>query len=44
MHTDMPERTGWPEPGPLVQRLLRREAGRWRWAPLAAGVIWFVIA
>jgi uncharacterized membrane protein HdeD (DUF308 family) len=44
MHTDMPEWTGWPEPGPLVQRLLRREVGRWWWVPLAAGVIWFIIA
>jgi uncharacterized membrane protein HdeD (DUF308 family) len=37
----------WPEvsePGELVLRVLRREAGRWWWVPLVAGVVWFVIA
>jgi uncharacterized membrane protein HdeD (DUF308 family) len=29
---------------PAVRRVMQREAARWWWAPLAAGVIWFVIA
>lgn len=28
----------------LTRRLLRREAARWWWAPLVAGLIWFLIA
>ena len=43
MHTDIPERTDWPLLGPLEEGV-RRQAGRWWWAPLAAGVVWFVIA
>jgi uncharacterized membrane protein HdeD (DUF308 family) len=44
MRTDIPERTNVPEPGGGALQLLRREAGRWWWAPLVAGVIWFLIA
>jgi uncharacterized membrane protein HdeD (DUF308 family) len=44
MYTDVPERTGWPGRGPLLQRLLRREAGRWWWVALVAGLVWFVVA
>ena len=36
-----PDVTG---PDWLGRRLLQREAGRWWWAPLIAGVIWFLIA
>jgi uncharacterized membrane protein HdeD (DUF308 family) len=54
MRTDIPDRTdrptlGPPDPtdrpglGPLGH-VLRREAGRWWWLPLLAGVAWFVIA
>jgi uncharacterized membrane protein HdeD (DUF308 family) len=32
------------EPGLLLGRVLQREAARWWWAPLVAGVVWFVIA
>jgi uncharacterized membrane protein HdeD (DUF308 family) len=32
------------ERGPLLGRVLQREAARWWWAPLVAGVVWFVIA
>ena len=28
----------------VVRRVMQREAARWWWVPLAAGVIWFVIA
>ncbi|GAA4886208.1 HdeD family acid-resistance protein [Actinomycetospora straminea] len=31
-------------PGGLAGQLLRREAARWWWAPLVAGIAWFVIA
>lgn len=44
MRTGIPEWTDSPEPGGFGLRVLRREAGRWWWAPLVAGVIWFVIA
>jgi uncharacterized membrane protein HdeD (DUF308 family) len=44
MRTDNPDRTDVPEPEGLVLGVLRREAGRWWWVPLVAGVIWFVIA
>ena len=43
MRTDTPDRTDWPSLGPLGP-VLRREAGRWWWLPLTAGVAWFVIA
>jgi uncharacterized membrane protein HdeD (DUF308 family) len=43
MHTDSDQRTYWPERAPLG-RLLRREAGRWWWVPLVAGVSWLIIA
>jgi uncharacterized membrane protein HdeD (DUF308 family) len=32
------------ERGPMFGRVLQREAARWWWAPLVAGVVWFVIA
>ena len=32
------------ERGLLFGRVLQREASRWWWAPLVAGVVWFVIA
>ena len=32
------------ERGPLLGRVLQREAARWWWAPLVAGVVWFLIA
>jgi uncharacterized membrane protein HdeD (DUF308 family) len=38
MHTDIFE-----APGP-VRGLLRREAARWWWAPLVAGIVWLLIA
>ena len=38
MQTDTPRRRG------PAQRLLQREAARWWWAPLVAGIIWFLIA
>jgi uncharacterized membrane protein HdeD (DUF308 family) len=44
MHTDRAQWTEWPEPALLGRSMLRREAGRWWWAPLVAGVSWFVIA
>ena len=31
------------EPGGLAGQSLRREAARWWWAPLAAGIVWFLI-
>jgi uncharacterized membrane protein HdeD (DUF308 family) len=30
--------------GSLLGRVLQREAARWWWAPLVAGVVWFVVA
>jgi uncharacterized membrane protein HdeD (DUF308 family) len=44
MRADDPEWTDGSDPGGFALRVLRREAGRWWWAPLVAGVIWFVIA
>ena len=44
MHTDRAQWTEGPEPALLGKRMLRREAGRWWWVPLVAGVSWFVIA
>lgn len=44
MSTDNAERTDWPAPDLLGERMLRRAAGRWWWAPLVAGVVWFLIA
>ena len=44
MHTDNAERTDWPAPDLLGRSMLRRAAGRWWWAPLLAGVLWFLIA
>ena len=44
MSTDNAERTDWPAPDLLGQRMLRRAAGRWWWAPLVAGVVWFLVA
>ncbi|MCW2720421.1 DUF308 domain-containing protein [Pseudonocardia sp.] len=38
MYTDTPQLPG------LAGRLLKREAARWWWAPLVAGIIWFLIA
>jgi hypothetical protein len=32
------------ERGSMFGRVLQREAARWWWAPLVAGVVWFVIA
>jgi len=32
------------ERGPLLGRVLQREAARWWWAPLVAAAAWFVIA
>lgn len=40
MYTDVPQ----PQPRGLAGRLLQRKAARWWWAPLAAGIIWFLIA
>lgn len=31
-------------PAAFAERLVRREAARWWWAPLMAGIIWFLIA
>jgi uncharacterized membrane protein HdeD (DUF308 family) len=44
MRTDIRESAEPPDPGGSVLSVLRREAGRWWWVPLVAGVIWFVIA
>lgn len=44
MHTDNAERTDWPTPDLLGRSMLRRVAARWWWAPLLAGVVWFLIA
>lgn len=44
MRTGSREWSDMPEPGGFGLRVLRREAGRWWWAPLVAGVVWFVIA
>jgi hypothetical protein len=44
MRTDVPERADVSAPGEFALRVLRREAGRWWWVSLAAGVMWFVIA
>jgi hypothetical protein len=38
MYPDTPQLPG------LAGRLLKREAARWWWAPLVAGIIWFLIA
>ncbi|MEU7812981.1 DUF308 domain-containing protein [Pseudonocardia sp. NPDC049154] len=38
MYTDTPQLPG------IAGRLLKREAARWWWAPLVAGIIWFLIA
>src|SRR5689334_1349334 len=43
MQSNILDRTDPPVSGP-VSRVLRREAGRWWWLPLVAGVVWFVIA
>lgn len=44
MRTDISDRTDVPDPAGFVLNVLRREAGRWWWVPLGAGVVWFVIA
>jgi len=44
MRTDNAERTDWPAPDLLGRSMLRRAAGRWWWAALVAGVVWFLIA
>ena len=44
MRTDNAERTDWPPPDLLGRGMLRRAAGRWWWAPLVGGVVWFLIA
>ena len=44
MRTDNAERTDWRAPDQLGRGMLRRAAGRWWWAPLVAGVAWFLIA
>ncbi|NMH97055.1 HdeD family acid-resistance protein [Pseudonocardia acidicola] len=36
--------TDIPQPRGLAGHLLQREAARWWWAPLVAGIIWFLIA
>jgi uncharacterized membrane protein HdeD (DUF308 family) len=36
--------TDSPQPPGLAGRLLKREAARWWWAPLVAGILWFLIA
>ncbi|MCE0768225.1 DUF308 domain-containing protein [Pseudonocardia kujensis] len=38
MYTDTPQLPG------IAGRLIKREAARWWWAPLVAGIIWFVVA
>lgn len=44
MRHDIPPWTDLSEPGGFAVRVLRREAGRWWWVALVAGVVWFVIA
>ena len=44
MRTDNADRMDWPVPNLLGQSMLRRAAGRWWWAALVAGVVWFLIA
>jgi uncharacterized membrane protein HdeD (DUF308 family) len=47
MPTHSPERVEWSDPGPIQQferRVLRPASGRWWWAPLLAGLSWFIIA
>jgi uncharacterized membrane protein HdeD (DUF308 family) len=44
MRTDNAERTDWATPDLPGRSMLRRAAARWWWAPLLAGVVWFLIA